>query len=433
MTLFTPTPDIFNDETVLRHNTYTPDKIIGRDEELENYQYALQPVINGAPPKHIIVNGKPGTGKTAMTNYLLSHLEADAKTYNIDITSVYINCNGDTSGTSSYTIAIEIINKLRAKRNSNTGEMSATGHPTKKVFNTLIDELNATGGTTLIVLDEIHQLNDEKLLYYIPRAPTSTHLNDDTHVGLIGISNIPSLFDTLSLDVNDTLDPETIHLGAYSSEELAQILEARADDAFQADAIDTDVIRWCAAKVADTGNARRAITLVREAGEVARNKNETPVTKEHVEAALEKLETNHVLDAIRSLTMPQESVLLTVAFENREDLDVETPTKELYDTYTRFLDTAGYPTKSLNTFSNRLKDLEQQELITRNQTYSGGRQNKYKLAVDPVLVLEAITDEFYDSILSPILYDGIKHGLFGTDEVEHLPIYEKRQEHHGDV
>ena len=44
---------------------YTPDNLVGRDEELEEYHAALQPIINGEAPSNIFLYGKSGVGKTA--------------------------------------------------------------------------------------------------------------------------------------------------------------------------------------------------------------------------------------------------------------------------------------------------------------------------------------------------------------------------------
>ncbi len=50
---FSPDSTIVRDESVLRDG-YQPDRLIERDTELEQYQSALKPVINGAPPKRPI-------------------------------------------------------------------------------------------------------------------------------------------------------------------------------------------------------------------------------------------------------------------------------------------------------------------------------------------------------------------------------------------
>jgi len=37
---------------------YTPDELVGRDEELTEFHAALQPVINGENPSNIFIYGK---------------------------------------------------------------------------------------------------------------------------------------------------------------------------------------------------------------------------------------------------------------------------------------------------------------------------------------------------------------------------------------
>src|SRR6056297_2340309 len=104
MTLFERSEAIFEDENVL-HDDYQPESLEERDEELEQYTAYLQPVINGSQPRNIFLYGKTGVGKTAVTKYLLRHLEEDAKQYDdLTVTTVYLNCEDLTS---SYRVAVE--------------------------------------------------------------------------------------------------------------------------------------------------------------------------------------------------------------------------------------------------------------------------------------------------------------------------------------
>jgi len=63
---FTPDDSLYRDRDKLSED-YTPDEIVGRDEEIERYHTALQPVINGEDPNNIFLYGKTGVGKTAVT------------------------------------------------------------------------------------------------------------------------------------------------------------------------------------------------------------------------------------------------------------------------------------------------------------------------------------------------------------------------------
>lgn len=77
MALFERDTNIYRDRDALRED-YQPENLVGRDEELDIYQAALQPVINGEQPNNIFLYGKTGVGKTAATRYLLDHLQSDA-------------------------------------------------------------------------------------------------------------------------------------------------------------------------------------------------------------------------------------------------------------------------------------------------------------------------------------------------------------------
>jgi len=43
--------------------SYQPDQIEERDEEIEEYMHALQPIIDGWEPNNVFVYGNTGVGK----------------------------------------------------------------------------------------------------------------------------------------------------------------------------------------------------------------------------------------------------------------------------------------------------------------------------------------------------------------------------------
>jgi Cdc6-like AAA superfamily ATPase len=80
MGMFERTASVFDDAMVLDEE-YQPDEIRERDEELEQYRQALQPIIDNRPLSNIFVYGKTGTGKTYAKSYMLEHLRDDAERY----------------------------------------------------------------------------------------------------------------------------------------------------------------------------------------------------------------------------------------------------------------------------------------------------------------------------------------------------------------
>lgn len=123
---FTPANFPFKDRNALLDD-YTPDELVGRDNELSEYHAALQPAIDGSQPDNIFLFGKTGVGKTAATKFLLDRLEQAGSEYGVDVISRMINCDGlDTS----YRIAVELVNSFRESET----KISQTGHPRSKVY-----------------------------------------------------------------------------------------------------------------------------------------------------------------------------------------------------------------------------------------------------------------------------------------------------------
>lgn len=79
---------------------------------------------------------KTGVGKTAVTKYLLQHLEQDASQYDdLQVQSVYLNCEDLTS---SYRVAVALVNNPRASDN----QISRTGYPLNAVYDMLWEKLD---------------------------------------------------------------------------------------------------------------------------------------------------------------------------------------------------------------------------------------------------------------------------------------------------
>lgn len=84
--------NIFRNKDALGES-YQPDQIEERDEEIEEYMDALQPVVDGWEPNNIFLYGNTGVGKTAVTDYLLDRLQDDVADYDdVDLSVISVNC-----------------------------------------------------------------------------------------------------------------------------------------------------------------------------------------------------------------------------------------------------------------------------------------------------------------------------------------------------
>jgi len=68
---------LFTAKEVLSED-YQPDQILERDEEIEEYRHALADVLFGRTPQNIMLYGRAGLGKTAVTTYMMEALQNEA-------------------------------------------------------------------------------------------------------------------------------------------------------------------------------------------------------------------------------------------------------------------------------------------------------------------------------------------------------------------
>ena len=378
-----------DDTLYKRRNTlkveYVPDDIVGRDNEIEEYEAALQPIINGEYPDNIFIYGKTGVGKTAVTNFLLNELQESAKHFEVDLSVITLNCDGLST---SYQAAISLVNNLREPEQ----HIAETGHPQSKVYRLLWDELNKLSGTMIIVLDEIDHITDDTFLYQITRADNNGYI-DNIQLGLIGISNDSTFREQLDAKVQSSLCETEISFPPYGTEELQKVLEQRADIAFHQSALEDGVIPLCAALGRqDGGDARRAITLLRKAGDLARTENADLVTTDHVERAQEKLEAQQSMDIMRDLTEHEQLTLYALTTLAAEDA---TPARSrvVYQRYKEFCEYQGRDPRTARRMRSFLSDFEilnltLSQMVHRGQ--DGGTYREHELNRDIATVVDAL-------------------------------------------
>lgn len=389
MGMFERTASVFDDAMVLDEE-YQPDEIRERDEELEQYRQALQPIIDNRPLSNIFVYGKTGTGKTVATRFMLDHLRDDAERYDdVDLSIAWVGCENLSS---SYQVAVALVNELREQDN----QISTTGHSQQAVFNMLYNELDNIGGTVLIVLDEIDNIgSDDDILYGLPRARANGYVEEARPL-VIGISNDFQFKDNLSPKVRDTLCEEEILFPPYDANELNSILYPRADKAFHDEILEDDVVPLCSAFAAqDTGSARQALRLLYLAGKRAADNSETTVTEDHVRGAKEELDQSKVIEGMQKLTTQGHAVLLTLASHAAKD---ETPvrTRDLYARYKTITEKIDADTIVERRVRAHLSDLSMLGLVTvyeRNEGLNAGRYHEYELSVPLDSVLGVLEEE----------------------------------------
>lgn len=377
---------------------YTPSELVGRDEELAQYEEYLEPVVWGEDPNNVFLYGKTGVGKTAATNYLVSALESDVAAYDdTHVESIRINCDGLAT---SYRVAVAVVNAVRDPAD----RISESGYSTSEVYRMMWAALDGLADDTpsdqttvvLLVLDEIDhtETGEDSILYQLSRARENGNL-ERTRVGVIGISNDLTFSDRLGPKVQSSLCQRKIFFETYDAEELRAVLEQRAAVAFADDALQTGVIGLCAAYGRkQSGDAREALDLLRAAGDIARSDGREVVTEADVEEGKARVERQNVVEGVRSLHEHSRYTLYALATLAAEG-DTPARTRAIYDRYELICELAVASPLTLRRVRSFLRELEMLgavDLAERNRGSRGGQYLEAELGHPTEVMVTALDD-----------------------------------------
>ncbi|RRJ30643.1 Cdc6/Cdc18 family protein [Halocatena pleomorpha] len=382
---FTPGDAIFEDEDILR-DSHQPETLLEREDELKEYQSALQPIINGARPRNIFLYGQTGVGKTVATDMIIDRLQIDQeKIDNLDIHAVNIICKNLTT---SYQVAVKLANRFRSKDE----RLPPTGYPPDTVYEFLWEHLKEIDSThVLLILDEIDAVGeDDNILYELPRCNDNGNVPPEmTKVGVIGISNNFTFREQLSARVTDSLCDEEIHFPPYDSDQLRSILRQRAKRAFIDDVLEDDVIPLTAAIAGqESGSARQALKLLFKAGDIARSDGAESVDESHVREAEPLIKEGKVKSELQSLPAQSHVTLYALLRLHAKD-ELPAKTGKIYEEYKKATSHFEAEEKTDRTIRNRLNQLSLKGFLSvdeKNMGARGGSYYVYQFGVRPKLI-----------------------------------------------
>jgi cell division control protein 6 len=297
--------NIFRQKDILSIQ-FTPDNIPHRERQINQLGLMLAPILRGEKPSNIFVYGKTGTGKSLSVQHTLLKLLEAARGNGSDIKVLCVNCKMSKVSDTEYRMLSQLI--------SNFGvEVPFTGLPTNQLYQRFYGLLDAKKQNTILVLDEVDALVSkigDGVLYNLTRVNQSLKSSKLT---IIGISNNISFINDLDPRVKSSLSEEEIVFPPYNANELRDILTERVGFAFNAGVISPAVIAKCAALAAqEHGDARKALDLLRVAGEIAERMGRDVVAEEHVDFAERKLDTDKTIEIVRNQPKQSQCVLLAI-------------------------------------------------------------------------------------------------------------------------
>ncbi len=296
---------LFENKFVLQ-TSYTPKEIPHRDKQIEQVANILAPSLRGERNSNLFIYGQTGTGKTLSVQYVKDEILKRAKENNTPLGIEYLNCKLRKVSDTEYRVLAELIRKLG-------GEIPATGLPTERVYNRFIEIVEKEKKLIILILDEIDQAIkkiSDNFLYNL------TRLNSElsrSQISLVGISNDLGFLQNIDPRVKSSLSEEEIVFPPYNAIQLQEILKERAKKAFKGGTLEEGVLSKCAAYAArEHGDARRALDLLRIAGELAEREGKTKIMLEDVDKANEKIDRDKILEVVESAPKQFQLTLLSV-------------------------------------------------------------------------------------------------------------------------
>jgi cell division control protein 6 len=375
---------IFKNREVLRHS-FLPNNLPHREEQIQRVGETVAPVLKGVRGSNIFIYGKTGTGKTAVTKYVLTLLENKAKKINSPIKFCYINCR--FVGT-EYRVFVNLCKSIGLS-------VPFTGLSIGEIFNRFKTNLDPFKLIFIIILDEIDALikkSGDNLLYEL------TRINEElsySKVSIIGISNDLRLKEFLDPRVLSSLSEEEIVFKPYNADELRNILYERSKSAFYNNVLKEGALGLCAAlAAAEHGDARRALDLLRVAGEVAEREGVNLIIEKHIRVAEERIERNRVIDFLNNLTLHSKLVILSIFHLNKMNHD-RTITGEIYEVYDKFCNKLGISSLTQRRVSTLINELDSTGLLNAKIISMGryGRTKKIKLLVSSAIVKKVFAND----------------------------------------
>ena len=365
-------PTIFKDKRPLDHR-WPPEKLVHREDQIRQIAKYWVDVLSGVTPANVTLYGKTGTGKTAASNFAREQLIDIARKKNVFVKVEYIRC---TDYTTEYQVIAELCNRLGRDVPNRGWTKGEVVNAFREIFR---PDVFGRKLHLIVILDEIDILlnkDGDGILYTLTRTG---------NVSVLCISNYLDFKNLIDSRVNSSLNDKEIVFPPYGADQLSDILSERAEVSFNENVLEDDVIPLCSAMAAkEEGDARYALDLLKNAGELAFDEDSDVVTSDHVRRAKDKIEHNKIIEIISTLPVQQQRVLEAILNLTKQKEEISSG--KLYDAYT---DISKKDAVTYRRIFDFIGELEMLGIISTNTISRGrakGRTNIIKLQCDETLL-----------------------------------------------
>ncbi|WP_265112541.1 Cdc6/Cdc18 family protein [Halosolutus halophilus] len=393
-----PDDSVFVDKRVL-DPLADPDEIHAREEQEHELATMLNGVHEDYLPPTVSIYGPPGTGKTLTTRRVCGEFVARHDELAVE----YVNLKECRT---LFSAANEIHFEL-------TGDRKKAYAGLDGVFAGIWDALADYPAWTVLLLDEIdhvrHDTNYDPndFFYRLLRGEGKLAREIDLSVWLLS-NELLEVDLRLDSRVESAMSDEHVFFPPYDATDLEAVLAPRLERAFRDGALPADVQQYGIREAARRwGDARKALTLFRQAGETATERGLDRVTRECIDANLETTEREATIEKL--LALPANHFVVLTAITGRDrggEIKQPVTTREIH----ALLQTDAYPAAlrlGERTIQTVVTDLETMGLVETWLESRGrdGRAKQIETPFDPQWVRDAIAPYATDSSYLATAFD----------------------------
>lgn len=246
--------------------TWTPNNLEHREGAIEHTSSCLKPIQNDRPGEDVLITGPSGSGKTTLARYVCEQLERAT----LGVRVGEVNCMSDSTRHGALHTLVQDAGVGR--------DVPRDGASSSKC----LDRLRNADDHVVLILDEVDSLADPTVLVSLHVIP---------HVTMLMICvRETQLRAQIDERVDDRLRAAaSIELDAYSTPELVDILQARADYGLA-----TNLGQQTAERIDDhaAGSARRALAILRQAATHAEQNGHSSLSPGLIDNVVEDAEVD---------------------------------------------------------------------------------------------------------------------------------------------
>lgn len=369
---------------------YLPSRIIGREAESEKLLQHILSLRDGFVVPFVSVYGRSGSGKSTVVKFVCENLDdiVSSRFVNLRKAKTVFGCANmilSSLGEKPLTSA-EGLNKAIDRIQSQIE--SILEKEKKKFFVLVLDEYDVIFSDT--------RSNPSDFVYKILQMEENLR-EKGIWICTITIANNAMHEQDLDDRVKSRMGTASVSFAPYTQKDVLGILQDRARQAFKIK-VSKDIIQYCSEmSSSDHGDARRALDLLRTAGELC---DGTKISRKDVESALANISKNRAEEIVSVAPYHMRCVVGAICSLAIVSEESWAATSSIYKKYTDITSKDHKPL-SYRRVSDLLVELENSGLVV-SRAYSrgrGGYGKEYKLKVSPDLIGPSIDKDFFDNLL----------------------------------